>query len=95
MTATQLPDDPSVLTASVVAEHLGVDPARGLDEDEARRRLAADGPNELAEAPPVPAWRKLVGQLRDPLVYLLIAAVLVSVVAWIVEGAHGLSLIHI
>src|SRR6478735_8552505 len=28
-------------------------------------------------------------QLQDPLVYLLLAAVVVSLVAWLLEGAHG------
>lgn len=53
-------DDPSVLEADQVCKTLTVDPARGLDEDEAARRLERFGPNELAGAPPVPAWRKFL-----------------------------------
>src|SRR5690606_34824362 len=34
-------------------------------------------------------WRRFLAQFRDPLVYLLIAAVVISVVAWMVEGARG------
>ena len=47
------------------------------------------GPNELRGTPPVPIWRKILAQFQDPLIYLLLAAVAVSLVAWIVEGAHG------
>jgi magnesium-transporting ATPase (P-type) len=37
----------------------------------------------------VPAWRKLVAQVADPLVYLLLGAAAVSVAAWVAEGADG------
>ncbi len=37
----------------------------------------------------MPAWRKLLAQFADPLIYLLLAAALVSVVAWASEGADG------
>jgi P-type Ca2+ transporter type 2C len=36
----------------------------------------------------VPAWRKLAEQFRDPLVYLLLVAVAVSLVAWLLEDAE-------
>ncbi len=89
MTATHAMEDPSVLDASDVAVRLGVDPAVGLTSGEAASRLAVDGPNRLDEAPPVPRWRKVLEQLRDPLVYLLLLAVVVSVAAWVLEGAAG------
>nr|NLI50021.1 cation-translocating P-type ATPase [Propionibacterium sp.] len=63
---------------------------RGLDSDEAARRLEEHGPNEVRSAPPVPLWRRIAAQFRDPLVYLLLAAIVVSAVAWLVEGARGL-----
>jgi Ca2+-transporting ATPase len=37
----------------------------------------------------VPAWRKLLAQFADPLIYLLLGAVVVSVIAWLAEGAEG------
>jgi potassium/sodium efflux P-type ATPase len=85
----QLHGDPSVLGAAEVAGALLTDPARGLSAAEAARRLTDEGPNELRAKPPVPGWRKLLAQLRDPLVYLLLVAVAVSFAAWLVEGAHG------
>jgi Ca2+-transporting ATPase len=81
--------DPSVADVNRVAESLGVDPAVGLRRPAVARRLAADGPNELRGIPPVPTWRRILSQFQDPLIYLLLAAVLVSVAAWLVEGAKG------
>ena len=55
---------------------------------EAAARLARFGPNQLEAAEPVPTWRKLLAQFADPLVYLLLGAVVVSLVAWILEGGE-------
>jgi magnesium-transporting ATPase (P-type) len=74
---------------SAVAARWDVDPARGLSPAEAAARLAEHGPNQLEAAETVPAWRKLLAQFQDPLVYLLIVAVIVSLVAWLIEGAEG------
>ncbi|MBK6929309.1 MAG: cation-translocating P-type ATPase, partial [Comamonadaceae bacterium] len=59
---------------------------RGLGTEEAANRLQADGPNELRAVPPVPAWRRALDQLQDPLVYLLGAAAAVALAAWWFEG---------
>ncbi|MGR6919305.1 cation-translocating P-type ATPase [[Actinomadura] parvosata] len=49
----------------------------GLTSAEAASRLARDGANLLPQKPPVPLWRRIASQLRDPLIIvLLIAAVL-------------------
>ena len=72
--AQKLPDrsgDPSLIDSAELALALGTDLENGLSTDEAARRLAADGPNELRAVPPVPAWRRVLAQLQDPLVYLL------------------------
>ena len=76
-------------TTTAVASAVGTDTASGLTPEEAARRLAADGPNELPSTPPAPAWLRFLAQFRDPLVYLLIAAIIISTVAWVLEGAHG------
>ncbi|HSO15325.1 MAG TPA: cation-translocating P-type ATPase [Arthrobacter sp.] len=68
---------------------LDVDPDTGLDQAEAERRLRRYGPNELRPAPPVPLWRKILRQFQDPLIYLLLAAIAISVLAWAAEGAAG------
>jgi len=82
-------DDPSTTDVAAVARLLATDIEKGLDSREAARRLARDGPNELRAAAPTPAWRRLLAQFRNPLVYLLLAAIVVALVAWIVGGREG------
>jgi magnesium-transporting ATPase (P-type) len=72
--------------ADVVAA-LGTDLNRGLSPEQVAVRRARDGPNRLAEDTDVPAWHLLVRQLADPLVYLLLGAVVVSLAGWVLEGA--------
>ena len=80
---------PWLTDAGTVAAALGTDPSWGLAAEEAAARLAAGGPNELTSAPPVPAWRRFLQHFRDPLVYLLLVAIVVSLSAWAFEGAQG------
>ena len=81
--------DPSLGAVEEVATALGTDTEQGLTAAEAARRLAADGPNTLRSAPPIPAWRRLLAQLHDPLVYLLLVAVGIALIAWVLEGRAG------
>jgi P-type Ca2+ transporter type 2C len=46
----------------VVIAALRTEPDGGLNLDEARARLARDGPNELTADAPQPVWRKLLVQ---------------------------------
>ena len=78
--------------ATLVVSSLGSDASQGLSSAEAARRLAHDGPNALASAPSVPAWKRFLAQFQDPLVYLLLAAVGITLVAWAMEGFHGLPI---
>ena len=87
--ASPLPADPSLLDAAEVLASLGADSASGLNSVEAAQRLAQAGPNRLEAAAQVPAWRKLLAQFADPLIYLLLAAIAISVAAWALEGAQG------
>ncbi|MEO5900482.1 MAG: cation-translocating P-type ATPase [Ilumatobacteraceae bacterium] len=75
--------------AADVAADLGTDTTTGLSAQQAAAALARFGPNVLVGAPPVPAWRKFAGQFADPLIYLLLGAVVVSFVAWVLEGRTG------
>ncbi len=81
--------DPSLREAADVAADLGTDLGRGLSASEAAARLERQGPNRLESAKPVPGWRRFLGQFADPLIYLLLAAVVVSLAAWGFEGAEG------
>ena len=82
-------DDPSIKNADEVAGALGADIESGLTSEEASRRLVQDGANELRSAPRQPAWRRFLSHFHDPLVYLLLAAVAIALVAWVVEGLVG------
>ena len=82
-------ETPWLRAADEVAAGLGTDPSRGLSQAEAAARLERHGRNELEPAEVAPAWRKLLAQFADPLVYLLGAAIAVSLAAWIAEGADG------
>ena len=63
-----------------VAARLGTRLDSGLSEAEARRRLAAYGPNELEAARAVAPWRLLLEQFRNVLILILLAAVALSIV---------------
>ncbi|HEY7626347.1 MAG TPA: cation-translocating P-type ATPase, partial [Ilumatobacteraceae bacterium] len=80
---------PWLRDAADVAAELGTDLRSGLTAEEAGARLARYGPNRLEEKAAVPAWRRFVGQFADPLIYLLLFAVVVSFMAWLLEGRHG------
>src|SRR5690606_33368904 len=80
------PPDPSVEEAREVAGRLGADLEAGLSAEEAARRLARAGPNELREARPPGLLATFLHQLLDPLVYLLFVAIAVSLLAWALQG---------
>ena len=83
--------DPSVVDASTVALAQGTDVDDGLSTVEAAKRLEKHGENKLVGASPVPAWKRFLLQFKDPLVHLLIAATVISVIAWGIEAARGAS----
>ncbi len=82
-------DDPSLEDADAIARNLGSNLDTGLTAAEAARRLALDGPNTLRRTPTRPAWRRLLAQFQDPLIYLLLVAVAIAALAWGVEGHAG------
>jgi Ca2+-transporting ATPase len=78
---------PYALPVEEVARRLGADCDSGLSGDQARARLAHDGPNRPSR-PERPAYLRIgVRQLLDPLVALLLAAATVS--ATIGEGIEA------
>ncbi len=81
--------EPWCVDAAALARTLQTDPVQGLAIDNAAQRLQKNGPNELAAAPTTPIWRLVLRQFQDPLIYLLLAAIAISAVAWALEGAAG------
>lgn len=71
------------LESTEVAKLLNCDPAAGLDEDEAARRLKRFGPNTVTARRGTSEWKRLLLQFHQPLVYLLLAAG--ATTAWLRE----------
>jgi Ca2+-transporting ATPase len=51
----------------------------GLSSAQAAGRLERDGPNSLPRQPAVPVWRRVLAQLRDPLILVLLVAAALTV----------------
>lgn len=74
------------LPVEAVADALDVDPATGLTGLAAAERLELVGPNELEHRPGPTLLRRFVAQFTDPLVVLLLVAIVVSLFAWWSSG---------
>ncbi|MDW4910193.1 cation-translocating P-type ATPase [Streptomyces sp. ADMS] len=53
--------------------------AAGLSSAEAARRLTRYGPNEVPSEPQAPVWRRVLQQLRDPLILVLLVAAALTI----------------
>ncbi|MDQ2689943.1 MAG: cation-translocating P-type ATPase [Chloroflexota bacterium] len=84
--------DPSLVDVADVADEQRTDTNHGLRAAEAAERLRRHGPNRLAAEVQIPAWRRFLAQFADPLIYLLVGAIVVSVLAWALEGASGVPI---
>ncbi len=82
-------DSPELWTTQATVARLEVDPEVGLDEPDVSRRRERWGANELEAAVGTSAWRQFLAQFKSPLVYLLLVAVVVTLVVWGLDGAHG------
>jgi Ca2+-transporting ATPase len=77
-----------------LARELATDLRAGLSTEEAARRLAADGANELRGAAGISALTILVQQFRSLVVWLLVAAALVSMtLGEVADGAAILAIV--
>lgn len=56
----------------------GVSVEHGLTTAEVERRRQQFGSNQLAEAPPVPLWQKLIGQFKELVIWILIVAAIIA-----------------
>ncbi|MGG7569299.1 cation-translocating P-type ATPase [Streptomyces sirii] len=53
--------------------------AAGLSQDAAARRLISYGPNAIPAQPRTPTWRRVLQQLRDPLILVLLVAAALTI----------------
>ena len=67
-----------LLSTAQAAERLTTGPGGGLTADEAARRLAVHGPNEIREQEGRSPWRMFFSQFTDFMILLLIAAAAIS-----------------
>ena len=66
-------------SAVEVLEELHSDPRQGLTSQEAGERLIKHGPNKLPEKKKTPLFLVFLSQFNDPMIYILLAAALLSV----------------
>ena len=59
---------------------------QGLSPDEAARRLAENGRNELDKEEKTPLWIRFFEQMADPMVIMLIVAAAISALTGIIQG---------
>lgn len=86
------------LTLAQVVDELRTEPTHGLSSDEACRRLAEYGKNDLGEAQKVSPVRILVAQVANAMTLVLILAIAVSfgIKSWIEGGVvAGVILLNI
>ncbi|MEK7851876.1 MAG: cation-transporting P-type ATPase, partial [Deltaproteobacteria bacterium] len=73
-----MPEKWHVLSGEDIVRRLETDTSKGLSMAEASRRLAEFGPNRLAEKEPPSAFRLFLEQFNNFIVWVLIAASLIS-----------------
>ncbi len=61
-----------------ILEQFGVNSQEGLSSTEAQERLAKYGPNAFQEKKPKTKLQMFLSQLRDPMIYILFGAVVIS-----------------
>ena len=73
-------NDKKFYTKSIdeITDHFNVDPEKGLTSDEVRKRREEHGPNKLKEKKEKSLWQLLFDQLKSAVIYLLVAATIVS-----------------
>jgi magnesium-transporting ATPase (P-type) len=84
-----VPTPEYLLDAGLQADQLQTDMRDGLTSNEAQARLSRDGANELVTQPVLPAWKHFLAQFQDPLVYLLLAAVAITLGIWLLGDGSG------
>ncbi|MBO4366383.1 MAG: cation-translocating P-type ATPase [Clostridia bacterium] len=78
-------------SAEKTAELLRTDPATGLTSEEAEKRLQECGPNRLRETKRKPAIVVFFEQMKDPMIYVLFAAIAVTIGVSIYETVQVLK----
>ncbi|MFT9388389.1 MAG: cation-transporting P-type ATPase, partial [Leuconostoc sp.] len=82
--------------AQTILTELNTDGQRGLSQEEAARRLADNGPNQLKEAASTSLFQKFVNQFKDLMIaILLIAAIVAGFTGEMVDACFILAIVII
>ncbi|MEV0304323.1 cation-translocating P-type ATPase [Streptomyces prasinus] len=85
--------DGSQKPAAETSRRSDVTPATGLSSDEAARRLTRYGPNEIPSEPRIPVWQRVLQQLRDPLILVLLVAAALTIATGDLSDASVILLV--
>ena len=86
---SETPRTPHSLEAEKLCQLLEIDPSQGLSAATAASRLKTFGPNELTQKSKISALTIFLNQFRDIMVIILMAAIVVALGTWYLEGGHG------
>ena len=76
-------------SAKEVLQELNVNSEQGLSNQEADERLLKNGPNKLPEKKKTPLFLVFLQQFNDPMIFILLAAALLSVAISIYNTVHN------
>lgn len=77
-TCLSLPAPAYAMPTDSVLSACEVSAGQGLTAAQVERRRQQCGLNQMTEAPPVPSWKKLLGQFKDLVIWILIFAAIIS-----------------
>jgi Ca2+-transporting ATPase len=86
-------EDAHSLDVHELINALKTDPKSGLSSQAAMERLVNHGPNELVSATSSNGFRQVAEQLSNPLMLLLVAAALISLLFGQLENALSISVV--
>lgn len=74
----QAMESPHAVPLSSLADQFGVDASTGLSSAQVEERRKQAGWNELVSAVPPPTWKKLLAQFQNVVIWILLAAAVIS-----------------
>ncbi len=80
------------LCVQEIEKKLSISTKEGLSSKEAAERIEKHGRNELPQAPKTPAWKRLLLQFHNVLIYILLAAAVITALmdhwidTWVIIG---------
>ena len=84
---------PHSLALDQLVKALGSNLDAGLNDEQVVQARKVHGPNELTQSPPIPAWRRFLGQFKELVIWILIVAAVISGVMG--EVADSLAILAI